>query len=103
MTKSRLTKLYGMFDSFTEAFTSTFVEHTVEHNVYEEGDTVPLDFYKITFNTHEFMTLSELIEIKNLMRDLLKKNGVDTSKITSGRTDEDLAKADFSLMSVEHI
>lgn len=103
MTKERMIKLYGMLNAFTEAFTSVSVEHETQHNVYEEGDTVEMDFYKVTFNDCEFMTLSELDEIRNLFGQVLQKKGVDLKSIKMGRTKEDLDKADWSLMSIEHI
>lgn len=103
MTKERLAKLYGMMSAFNEAITSVLVEHETQHNVYEEGDTVETDYYKVTFNDCEFMTFSELDEIHSLLGELLEKNGVDTSKIKMGRKASELKNADFSSMSIEHI
>ena len=102
MNKQEMEKLYGVLDCTIEAFMAAEVEHETAHNVEVEGDTVEYTFYKVLMNPHEMITAAELTSIRNLLGEILEKNGVDLSAIKSGRTEEELAKADWTDMEIKH-
>lgn len=98
MKKEDMKKLYGLLGYTAEAFMSTEVKHEVEHDVVTEGDTVESTYYKVVMNPNEMITAAEILSIRNLLGEILVKNGVDLSTIKGGRSDEDLANADWSRM-----